>query len=162
MKIPLSIKGKRDSNAKSCSGCTKCCEGWLIADINGEQLHPGKGCSAVVQGVGCSIYEDRPEEPCALFECFWKASKIMPMEFKPSEVGVIVTNQQIDRIPYLLLSEAGNTVPAEVLSWFLQWVFMNQLNAEWEIGEKSHAAGSPEFLAALARREAAYKKEGNK
>lgn len=159
MKIPLSIKSKRDINAKSCDGCTKCCEGWLSAEINGEPMYPGKPCLHVNEGVGCNIYKDRPVEPCRNFECFWKASKIMPMEFKPSEVGVIISNQQINRIPYLLLSEAGNTVPANVLSWFLQWIFTNQLNAQWQIGETFHAFGSNEFLAALARREAAHKKD---
>jgi hypothetical protein len=75
------------------------------------------------------------------------------MEFKPSEVGVIVTAQEIDGIPYLRLSEAGNVVPAEVLSWFLEWTFMNRLNAEWQIKDKLRSAGSQEFHAALARRE---------
>ena len=148
-KIPLFIKGQ---GGKSCDGCTKCCEGWLLADINGEQLYPGKPCSSVTEGVGCSIYKDRPVDPCKNFECFWRASKVMPPEFKPSEVGVMVVNQEIEGIPYLMLIEAGNTVPAEVLSWFLQWIFMNQLNAQWQIGDKMHAVGTPQFTAALARK----------
>lgn len=73
----------------------------------------------------------------------------MPVEFKPSEVGVIITNQEIKGIPFLLLNEAGNTVPAEVLSWFLEWVFMNKLNAQWQIGDKMHAAGHPNFISEL-------------
>jgi hypothetical protein len=147
-KIPLFIKGQ---NGKSCEGCTKCCEGYLTAEVNGVQIG-GDGCSLVVKGVGCSVYETRPQDPCRSFECFWKASNIMPMEFKPSEVGVIISTPQIDGIPYLHLVEAGNKVPAEVLSWFLEWVFKNQLNAEWQIGDTWHVFGSRDFLKAIDRR----------
>ena len=76
----------------------------------------------------------------------------MPMEFKPSEVGVIVANQEINGIPYLLLVEAGNRVDAEVLSWFLAWAVSQQLNVEWQVGEKFHQLGSMEFINAITQR----------
>jgi hypothetical protein len=148
-KIPLFIKG---GNSKSCEGCTKCCEGYLTADINGEEIGPGKPCKACVKDSGCSIYKDRPKDPCRSFECFWRASEVMPKEFKPSEVGVIVTSQQIDGIPYLVLNEAGNQVSVDVLSWFVKHAVDRQLNIEWQIGNVYHAMGSREFNMALARR----------
>jgi len=74
------------------------------------------------------------------------------MEFKPSEVGVIVTNQEIDGIPYLALNEAGNQVHPSVLSWFVTHAVDRQLNVEWQIGNEYHAMGSREFNMAIARR----------
>jgi hypothetical protein len=126
-KIPLSVKG---SNAKSCEGCTKCCDGYLMADID-----------------------------CKTFQCFWRASEIMPMEFKPSEVGVIVVNQEINDIPYLLLVEAGNKVPPEVLSWYVAWAVGNQLNVRWQVGNQMYALGSQEFHEALFRLQEAIEKQ---
>lgn len=148
-KIPIFVKGE---NGKSCEGCTKCCEGYLITNILGEPVHAGKPCSKVIPGVGCSIYEDRPKDPCRGFQCFWRASDIMPMEFKPSEVGVIVTNQDLFGIPHLRLDPAGNEVPAEVLSWYVTWAVERQLNVEWVVGNKVFAMGSREFHEALAKR----------
>lgn len=148
-KIPLFIKG---DNGKSCEGCTKCCEGYLSANILGEEMYPGKACRFVLKGEGCSIYEDRPKDPCRGFQCFWRASEIMPMEFKPSEVGVIVSNQEIFGVPYLRLDEAGNEVPADVLSWFVTWAVGNQLNVSWTVKDKTHTMGSSDFHQAMARR----------
>ena len=148
-KIPLFVK---DANGKSCEGCTKCCEGYLTADVAGEIIGAGKACSKVIPGVGCSIYQDRPKDPCRGFQCFWRASEIMPKEFKPSEVGVIVTSQERDGVPYLMMVEAGNEVPAEVLSWYVTWAVSNQLNVEWQVGDVMYSMGSPEFHQMLARR----------
>jgi hypothetical protein len=149
-KIPLFVKG---TNGKSCEGCTKCCEGYLVADIAGELIGHGKACTHCVTGSGCDIYPDRPKEPCRAFQCFWRASEIMPMEFKPSEAGIIVVNQVTDDgIEYLALVEAGNKVPAEVLSWYVSWAVAQQLNVEWQVGEMTYALGQPEFHEALARR----------
>ena len=75
----------------------------------------------------------------------------MPMEFKPSKVGVIVTNQQVEGIPFILLSEAGNRVDAEVLSWFLGWAVSNKFNVQWQVGDVYHQLGSNEFLGAIMK-----------
>lgn len=146
-KIPLLIK-----NNRSCEGCTKCCEGYLATNIKGNEVAPGKPCPFVQQGVGCNIYKDRPKDPCKQFECFWRASEKMPIEFKPSETNVIVTEQNIDGIPYLALIEAGSKVTPEMLSWFISYGIDNRLNIEWQIGDKVHNMGSPDFNYAIARR----------
>ena len=148
-KIPLFVRGQ---NGKSCEGCTKCCEGYLTTNIDGQEVYAGHPCKFVEQGVGCKIYKDRPADPCKNFLCFWRASEIMPMEFKPSEVGVIVTNQEWNGIPYLMMVEAGNQIPAEVLSWYVTWAVSNQLNVEWQVGDKIYNMGSAEFQMAMADR----------
>lgn len=149
-KVTLSL-GK---NKRSCEGCTKCCEGWLPAEINGTMMYPGKPCDFVQVGVGCSIYKNRPKEPCKVFECSWKASDFVPMEFSPKSTGQIISTQFVENIPYMSMAYAGQVVSAEMLSWFVTFVVGRQLNAEWSVGETVHAVGSAEFIAARNRRDA--------
>jgi hypothetical protein len=143
-KISLSL-GKK--NGRSCEGCTACCEGWLTAEIKGEMMYPGKPCQFVEQGVGCTIYKDRPKDPCKEFRCMWRDTdeQIMPDEFKPSEVKSMVTRQQIQGIDYLMLTECGAKPLPEVLSWFVTFAIGNNQNAMWTVDGKAFWIGHPEF-----------------
>ena len=51
-----------------CGECTACCDGWLVNESMG--LRPGNACSHC-SVKGCQIYDDRPEEPCQVFDCAW-------------------------------------------------------------------------------------------
>ena len=149
-KIKLSLRNK---NERSCEGCTACCEGWLSANIKGEEMFPGKPCQFVEQGVGCTIYKDRPKDPCKQFQCMWRStdSSVMPDEFKPSEVGSIVTVSDIDGIPYHNLVECGVKPQPEVISWFVAFVVGKGLNAYWTVDGKPYWMGSQPFNAAMHR-----------
>lgn len=148
-KIPL----KLGRNKRSCEDCTKCCEGWLPAEINGEMMYPGKPCGSVELGVGCTIYKDRPKEPCKNFECSWKSSDFVPEEFSPKAMGHIISTQVVEGIPYLALTYAGNDLGVRLLSWFVTFAVGRQLNAEWAVDGEIYALGSPEFMAARSRRD---------
>ena len=148
-KVSLSL-GKK--NRRSCDGCTKCCEGWLAADILGNPMYPGCSCKFVEEGKGCTIYKDRPKDPCKTFECMWRGTDAVPIEFKPSEVNSIISNQEIEGIKFLALIEAGEKMRAEVVAWFIMFVTGRQLNAEWEIDGKRTAVGHPDFIQAIERR----------
>jgi hypothetical protein len=154
-KVTLSL----GRNRRSCEECTKCCEGWLTAEINGKMMYPGNPCEFVQSGVGCSIYKNRPKEPCKIFECSWKASDFVPIEFNPKAIGQVISTQVIEGIPYMLMSYAGKEVTAEMLSWFVTFVIGRQLNAEWSVGDKVHAIGSPDFISARNRRDVLAGKE---
>lgn len=148
-KIPLTISIK---NARSCDGCTKCCDGWLVGKIAGEMMYPGKPCQFCQPGVGCSNYDNRPQDPCRTFMCLWREDETVPIEFKPSEVNSIISRQEVDGIPFLGLQEAGETMRPEVLDWFIKFVTSRQINAEWEIDGKRSGGGSPEFVQAMQNR----------
>jgi hypothetical protein len=147
-KVSLKL-GKK--GARSCDGCTKCCDGWLVANIAGEEMYPGKPCKFVEQGVGCTIYDNRPEKLCEAFECSWKASNFVPEKFSPKNTGQILSHQTIDGIDYLLMSYAGTRIDAEFLSWFVTYVVGNQLNAAWEVDGEWHLLGTPMFVQAKSR-----------
>ena len=42
---------------RECGTCTKCCEGWNVFNIQGKSIKPGKPCSFVEEGKGCTIYK---------------------------------------------------------------------------------------------------------
>jgi len=146
-------------NSRSCAGCTKCCEGWLSANILGEDMFPGKPCQFVAPDVGCTIYKKRPEDPCKTFECSWRATDYVPIEFSPVNTGQIVTPQRIDGIDYLSMVFAGKEVQPDFLSWFVTFAVGRQLNVEWSINGEIYALGSVAFMEARARREELIQKQ---
>lgn len=150
-KVSLSL-GK---TSRSCKGCTKCCEGWLSATIKGEPMYPGKPCQFVEAGVGCTEYKTRPEDPCKTFECAWKATDYIPEKFSPNNTGQIVAVQQLYGIDYLVMAYAGKEVDSEFLSWFTTFAVARQLNVEWSVDGVLYALGSPAFMEARQRRDAA-------
>lgn len=145
---------KKGTPARSCEGCTACCEGWLTANIHGEEMYPGKPCQFVEQGVGCTIYKNRPEDPCKSFRCMWRDTdaQIMPDEFKPSEVGSIVTRQIVDGIEYLTMVECGTKPLPEVISWFVTFGVARGMNLEWTVDGKAHWMGHPQFNEIMLQR----------
>lgn len=148
-KVPVGITVK---GARSCGSCTKCCEGWLTADINGQEMYPGKPCYLVEIGKGCSDYENRPESPCKTFMCMWRADENLPEEFSPNNTGNIVTMQNIGGIEYLALNYAGQELKPDFLSWFVTFAVGNQMNAEWVVNGQGHMVGSREFISAMTIR----------
>ncbi len=101
---------------RSCDGCTKCCEGHLTANIYGYEMGPGKPCHFVTKN-GCSIYSNRPYDPCKGFKCVWKQNSIVPVSFKPDVVGMIMINNVLDDIPYVYIVPAGKEISIDVLDW---------------------------------------------
>jgi hypothetical protein len=154
-KISLSL-GKSD---RTCADCTKCCEGWLGVNIAGQELSPGTGCKFVDPGVGCTIYDNRPEDICRTFECSWRATDYVPLHFSPKNTGQIIAVQDLEGVPYLAMAFAGKEVEPDFLSWFVTFAVGRQLNIEWSINGQLYALGSPSFMEARVRREEAFEKQ---
>ncbi len=108
---------------RSCNGCTKCCEGWLSAEIEGEEMYPGKPCQFKGEK-GCTIYDTRPEEPCRTYSCYWlEDPQYVPEEFWPMKTNNIMSRRWTSSgIPYLEIIEAGDKLPVEMLDWAIQSV----------------------------------------
>ena len=138
--LTLSVK-----NARSCDGCTKCCEGWLPAKIMGHELSPGNPCPLLVSDVGCSIYEDRPERPCKTYYCFWQTELSVPEKFKPSLTNTIITWGNVTGFRELILIRAGG-YDSEVVEWFAGYVKENNINATWQIGDQEFFNGDPDYI----------------
>lgn len=116
-------------------------------------MYPGTPCASVDLGVGCTIYKDRPKDPCKTFECSWKSSDFVPEEFSPKATGHIISTQVVEDIPYLALTYAGSDLGSRLLSWFVTFAVGRQLNAEWVVDGEVYALGSMEFMTARSRRD---------
>lgn len=134
---------------RECGTCTKCCEGYLSGNIKGKSFYSGKPCHFVALGKGCSIYEERPKEPCISYKCSWLVDENIPEWFKPNEINAIVDVRKIQNISYLNVVEAGEKLRPEVLSWLILYALNNKLNFQWTIDNGSNYIGSSEFLSLM-------------
>ncbi len=92
--------------AKSCGSCTLCCK---LMDIDELDKQPGAWCSACKPGVGCRIYDDRPEG-CRVFSCQWLFEEDMPDNYRPDRTKVVLSCAEG---PVLI----ANCDPANPLAW---------------------------------------------
>ena len=88
----------------SCGNCTACCkimgvkvgpDDTRLVDEGDGSKPPGENCKHCVRGVGCGIYETRPEN-CKKFECMWLLSQdddpgkpVWPETLRPDKCKVV-------------------------------------------------------------------------
>lgn len=147
--IKLNITSKRE-----CEDCTSCCEGWLSGSVNGRSFYPGKPCHFARPGEGCTVYEDRPQDPCISFNCLWKTDMDVPEWMKPSLSKTILTYRltKFNKIKYLALVPAGADITTEVLSWFITWTAERGENIVWYLKNGSiQFLGDPDFCEEMVR-----------
>lgn len=149
-------KGKRITKVsigkkpRSCGSCTKCCQGYLSGEAHGKPFYNGRPCFYCAEN-GCSIYEDRPKDPCQSYTCLWLIDDKIPEWLKPELVNAIISHKEIKGIPYIELVEAGATMSSKVLSWFFQFGLDNKLNLLWQVEGGHNWIGSAEFLGAMKK-----------
>ena len=131
--------------SRTCGSCTKCCEGYLQANVDGVEIR-GTGCALLQIGKGCSIYEKRPYDPCQTFKCLWQVSEEVPEEFKPSESNVIMMVDELYGERYILAKEAGAKMPAEVVTWLFGQALNSNNNICYEINGRFYYYGSKRFI----------------
>ena len=130
--------------ARTCDGCTTCCEGWLHGSAHGHKFYPGKPCHFL--GKGCTIYADRPKDPCEGYNCVWVDTDELPMWMRPDLSRVMVTRRVINGIEFYDVIEAGKPLEAKVLSWFVLWALNTKRNLLYSINGGANKIGSPAFL----------------
>ena len=114
-------------NKRSCNGCTKCCEGWLIGEVYGHEMKPGVPCF-FLKNERCSIYESRPEHPCRFFECLWLSDPdLVPEEFWPKQSDVVLYDRFSPKgNPYLAIHVTNGKLSVEILDWAIQLIQFNK------------------------------------
>lgn len=107
-------------NERSCGTCTSCCEGWLSANIYGTTMAPNIPCKFLIKGQSCTIYENRPLNPCKIFYCLWKSDLGVPEHFKPSvSKNIIIHRKFPNGLQCVDITEAGKPISFEILNWAL-------------------------------------------
>lgn len=129
---------------RQCGDCQACCEGWLHANIYGEFMYPGKPCH-FIGDKGCSIYKNRPEDPCKNYKCMWLEDNTIPGHFKPNKIGTILTKRRIKGINYIEASDAGKKIDSSLLAWLMN----SGANFTYSIERQPHWFGSHEFNRAM-------------
>ena len=132
---------------RNCGGCTACCDGWATGEAHGHQFYPGTKCHFVCE-TGCTIYEDRPEQPCKTFRCLWLRSLAIPAWMKPNLVNaLLVLDTTKTGVSFVTIKEMGQRLDARVLNWAVQAIQRNALaNVRYEIDGGWNFLGTKEFL----------------
>lgn len=132
---------------RECGNCTECCQGWLRGEAHGKPFYPGRPCHFVCE-VGCSIYKDRPFDPCVQFRCEWlEDANSFPEWMKPSLSKVIITARQTkNKISYYEVVECGQKIDSVVLNYLILHTLRNNLNLRIQVNGAFANYGSPHFL----------------
>jgi hypothetical protein len=133
---------------RHCGDCKACCEGWLSGKIYNIDMYPGKPCHFVCE-TGCSIYKDRPEDPCKNYGCLWLEDTNVPGWMKPNKCGVILTHKKIKNIDYIEATETYKKMESEILSWLVMQFVNHNINVCYSIDRTRHWIGSKEFIKAM-------------
>lgn len=131
---------------RTCDGCSECCKGWLIGSALGHSFYPGKPCHFLQKS--CSIYEERPEDPCRSYKCHWLAENDLPMWMRPDLCGAVITRRQHGEIEYFEIVECGKKLDSSVLSWIVLWALNNSKNIKYQIDRGWNRIGNKQFLEA--------------
>jgi hypothetical protein len=130
---------------RSCGDCTKCCEGWLQGEALGKKFSLGKPCHFIAVGKGCTVYNQRPKDPCVAYRCGWLSNTDFPEWMKPNEVNALVEFRIINDVEYLKVTETGEVLSSKVLTWLIQYAITNQLNFLWQVEGGFNWMGSTQF-----------------
>jgi hypothetical protein len=71
---------------RSCEGCTACCKLTAVQALNKP---PSVWCEHCDKGVGCNIYETRPDE-CRVFYCGWVTNPVISEAWRPEKSKMVI------------------------------------------------------------------------
>jgi len=136
--------------ARQCGDCTKCCEGWLPGEVYGFKFFPGRYCHFLNktkgQG-GCTIYKDRPLDPCKTFSCSWLLHpEIFPEWLKPEKSKIIISIQKHKEFEYYEFKPCGQEMSVKVLDWLLEFWLTHKVNVVYFIEGSRRRLGSEAFV----------------
>jgi len=131
---------------RSCGECAKCCEGWLSGTVYGHAFSPGRPCFFLEKT--CSIYQDRPVDPCRNYRCGWLAEDLFPMWMKPSLSNLLITRKDDEerKLSYYIVDQAGDTFDDRALRWLVAWAADTKANIEYRVNGELKRVGSPGFV----------------
>ena len=136
---------------RNCGSCTKCCEGYLSGVAHNKPFFLGNPCHYLAIGEGCTIYAKRPKDPCVNYHCEWLNNSEIPEWLKPDKINAIITKRIIKNtennteIEYWDITEAGETMRSNVLTWVIEYALNNNKNLRWQVEGGNHWVGNKEF-----------------
>lgn len=136
-------------NTRRCGDCHACCDGWLGATINGHVMKPGTLCF-FLKNNQCSIYANRPKNPCQDYVCAWLQDDSIPDWMKPNLSNVIITVKKHPADSTLIYHEitpAGEQIPPATLDWLIEWSSQQNKNILYRKDGKVYIQGNSTYYA---------------
>lgn len=131
---------------KNCGSCTACCSGVLTGNAYGHNFWRGRPCF-FVQDTGCSIYENRPDNPCKSYRCGFLELDWMPLWMRPDKSGVIITRRARNNIEFVEILETSGKIRSEILNYIYISYLENRIkNMIIQVDGGFNYIGTPEFL----------------
>ena len=124
--------------ARKCSERTACCDGWLKINVRGRDVFPGSPCPFSVAH-RCSIYEERPVDPCQQFVCGWLMDNSpLPEWMRPDKANLILlpANFRWRGVPVHVAVAVGARPKDKAINWLkdfclravAHWFFRSTMN----------------------------------
>jgi hypothetical protein len=141
---------------RTCGTCTKCCEGYIPADINGYLVFVNNPCN-FIKNRSCGIYNDKPSG-CNNYKCAWLSDSSIPDWMKPELLGFIVDfeivkllwlNESVKHFNYLRVTQSQSEFNNDSFIKVLKYAEDNLYNILWKRNEKIEWSGSKEFSESL-------------
>jgi hypothetical protein len=142
------------TSPRNCGECTACCDGWLQIEVRGHQVRPGQPCPFQANG-GCSIYDQRPQDPCRAFVCGWLvASSPLPDWMRPDRSGMIMlaANSHWQGLPVDVIVAVGRGPTQEALDWLIRFSVSNRRCLVYQLDDEWFAFGPSAFQAEVLAR----------
>ena len=133
---------------RTCGTCTECCKGWLWGSAYDKKFYPGMPCPYMGNGC-CTIYEDRPKDPCQTYRCIWLIDNEIPEWMKPEHSKIILTARpwgEDNSKVFLEASECGQKIDSSALNWLFGYFLRTETPLKVQIGGGWNYYGSEEFL----------------
>jgi hypothetical protein len=148
-----------DHPQRRCGSCTACCDGWLQIEVRGHAVSRGKPCPFST-GHDCTIYEERPEDPCQKFKCGWLIARSpLPEWMRPDQAGMILLPAQLrwNELAVDVAVAVGEAPKTKALTWLKQFCETYRRPLLYQVDTVWHAFGPEAFQlemrAAMARGE---------
>jgi hypothetical protein len=140
--------------ARSCGGCTACCDGWLRIEVYGVAVGPGHPCPHST-GQACAIHARRPLDPCQRFYCGWLLpDSPLPDWLRPDRARAILLAAQItwQGAPVDVVVPVGPSPSEDALRWFREFAARRGRLLLYRQDEDWFAFGPPAFQAGMQER----------
>jgi uncharacterized protein len=86
---PITAMPSQTPKSRTCGTCTLCCR---LPDIDELSKPANEWCTNCVDGVGCTIYESRPQT-CRDFLCLWMTDNQISNDWEPAKAHMMIYTQ---------------------------------------------------------------------
>lgn len=129
---------------RNCGTCTKCCEGWLSADIYGHEMTRGNPCHFFKSE--CTIYPIRPVV-CKEFRCAWlrNEKEFLPDWMRPDISKQIIMFHRLPEYEYFEIINAGEDLNLTMITWIVGEANRKGINIKYRVDNQVFFVGSDMF-----------------